>query len=250
MSTKQRVKNLRFSEASREGCLREDGLNLDLRYILRPMESFYLLENVTPIEPSDKLCEDLAYIAVHVTVNNEQSRRDIIAAVLKDVLSRFDADRIHLFQNEPQRWKSKTVQYTGVLDYVIGSTAGSSRMFLIEAKDSWSDQSVYQVVMQLGCLQKQRSDKTPVFALLTNGLFYRFFAIDAEMTVYASRHLLFDCMRNSHFKDDPALKIILRWLFWLISCIMGISPSYNIESTETTRTSLLQTIKGQLGPRL
>ena len=64
-----------------------------------------------------------------------------------------------------------------------------SFLLVVEAKYEWPAKSVAQTLVEAGCLLKKRlaaGKNTPVFAVLTNGLLFRFFAIDTDGTVYSS----------------------------------------------------------------
>ena len=57
------------------------------------------------------------------------------------------------------------------------------------SKEGMADSAIPQVIAEAGCLLKKRlaaGKKTRVFAVLTNGLLFRFFAIDIKGVVYAS----------------------------------------------------------------
>ena len=62
-------------------------------------------------------------------------------------------------------------------------------LLVMEERYEWPAKSVAQTLAEAGCLLKKRlavGKKTPVFAVLTNGTDFRFFAIDTDGVVYAS----------------------------------------------------------------
>jgi hypothetical protein len=81
------------------------------------------------------------------------------------------------------------------VDYILGTSeyksAATRESFplIVEARKEWFDRAIPQVLCKAGCLLKRRlaaGKDTPVFAVLTNGEFFRFFAIDTDNVVYVS----------------------------------------------------------------
>jgi hypothetical protein len=65
----------------------------------------------------------------------------------------------------------------------------ASSLVVVQATMEWPDSSVSQDLCQAGCLLKRRlavGKITYVFAVLSNGQLFRFFAIDTDGVVYAS----------------------------------------------------------------
>jgi hypothetical protein len=92
-------------------------------------------------------------------------------------------------------WEGTGFGYTGDVDYMLGSSriktvqSMDSSLLVTIAKEEWPQNTVPQVLAETGCLLKKRlaaGKNTPVFAVLTNGTDYRFFAIDTTGVVYAS----------------------------------------------------------------
>ena len=81
---------------------------------------------------------------------------------------------------------------------------------------SKADDSVAQVLCEAGCLLKKRlaaGKETPVFAVLTNGLLFRFFAIDTNGVVYSSGlpPIGLGFGSEGDYTNSPTLSEILRW---------------------------------------
>ena len=99
---------------------------------------------------------------------------------------------------------------------------------VVEAKKEWPDKAVPQVICEAGCLLKKRLASvkhTPVFAVLTNGTDFRFFAIDPEGVVNASdKEVLKVGDDDATFRNSESLKMILRWITWLTNVVKIISP--------------------------
>jgi hypothetical protein len=66
---------------------------------------------------------------------------------------------------------------------------GEFYFLVVKAKMEWPADAVAQVLAEAGCFLKKRlaaGKETPVFTILTNGLYYRLFAINTDSVVYSS----------------------------------------------------------------
>ena len=93
---------------------------------------------------------------------------------------------------------------------------------------------------------------TPVFAVLTNGLFFRFFAIDTDGTVYSSGlpPIGLGYGPEGDYTNSPTLSEILRWFTWFMTSIKSISPRASSEdlTVEKIEDSLTQ-LRNCFGPK-
>jgi hypothetical protein len=91
---------------------------------------------------------------------------------------------------------------------------------------------------------------TPVFAVLTNGLLFRFFAIDTDGVVYASETRILGFGEDGTYNSSTSLSEILRWFTWFMSAINSVSPRASSEdlTTEKIGDSLTQ-LRNCFGPK-
>jgi hypothetical protein len=148
-------------------------------------------------------------------------------------------------------WEGTGVAYTGDVDYMFGSSKTKSVenmdsfLLVVEAKHEWPDKSVTQTLAEAGCLLKKRLDagkNIPVFAVLTNGTFFRFFAIDTDGVVYASGMEILQLGEDGTYKSSSSLSVILRWITWLMVAIKSVPPRASAEdlTVEKIEDSLTQ----------
>jgi hypothetical protein len=113
------------------------------------------------------------------------------------------------FCNVKNHWEGTGVGYTGHVDYTSNTrSVDSVDSFLLVkvARKEWPDSAVPQIICEAGCLLKRRvavKKYTPVFAVLSNGTFFQFFAIDVDSVVYSSK-----CPYNS-FKFEMEVNLYL-----------------------------------------
>jgi hypothetical protein len=253
ISTIPPIPSIPFSSATLFDCARPDGLALDLRYIepfVNPAPTLRIPQEIVHPVPSDFLCEHLITVQKHFAMNNEKSCRMLIDAILTEVLTDESNECLFGFCAVENDWEGTGLGYTGSVDYMLGSSriksAATMDSFLMvtEAKHEWPDTSVAQVICEAGCLLKRRLEAgkhTPVFAALTNGLLFRFFAIDTDGVVYSSG-LCPICLglgEDDTYKSSTSLSDILRWFIWFMS---SIKPASSIDdlTAEKTNDSLAQ----------
>ncbi|KAI9341490.1 hypothetical protein BDR26DRAFT_802301 [Obelidium mucronatum] len=235
MTTKPSVS---FSHVTFDDCKRVDGLSLDLGFIERGKSSratIHLPEEVKQmqIEPSASLCEYLSKLDSLWAFNSEMSCRTRIDAILVEALHLCDAPLL-IFCELENDWSGDGIDYTGNVDYMIGSAPSAdatskvdSFILVVEAKREWPDSAVAQVLAEAGCLLKKRlasNKNTPVFAVLTNGRLFQFFALDMNGVVFCSGPLIALGQGDNGWVDSPSLIEILRWLMWFINCMKLVSP--------------------------
>jgi hypothetical protein len=123
-------------------------------------------------------------------------------------------------------WEGTGFGYTGDVDYMFGSSNSKSVddmdsfLVVVQAKYEWPAKSVAQTLAEAGCLLKKRLDagrNTPVFAALTNGTDFRFFAIDTDGVVYASDKEVLKVGEDGTYNSSSSLSIILRWFTWFMT---------------------------------
>ena len=191
-----------FSTATLYDCGRSDGLALDFDNVtmlnnripsLRIPDSF-----ASPI-PSDFLCETLHNFENVWVLNNENSARIVINAILTQVLLNQVNEKLSGYYDVKNDWDGPGFEHIGNADYMFGFSrlnsveSMESLFFIIQARNEWPDQAVAKVICEAGCLLRSRQaagKNTPVFAALTNGNLFRFFAIDTDGIVYASELII------------------------------------------------------------
>ena len=109
-----------------------------------------------------------------------------------------------------------------------------SHILVAEAKSEWPRSAVPQIVAQAGCLLKRRLEtgrETPVFAVLSNGHFFRFFAIHTDAVVYSSTDFVLQRGEDNSYQSSTFLHEILRWMHWMISTYESVSPRASSDSS-------------------
>ena len=234
-----------FSSATFDQCERFDGLNLKTDYIATSVVTLHIPDDVVSREPSASLSEQLERIDAVWSLTNEKACRMVIDAILTEALFDSENEKLKGFCEVRNEWEGEGVRYTGAADYMLGTSKSQSLsnidsfLLIVEAKKDWSDSAVPQVICEAGCLLRRRMDadkNTPVFAVLTNGLFFRFFAIDTNGEVYSSgaAPLYLSLGPGGGYSDSPSLREILRWFKWFLTAIKSISP----RSTQTPLTAV------------
>jgi hypothetical protein len=252
-----------FSSATLNDCVRPDGLALDLRFIEPiaevPFPTLRIPEEIVHPVPSDFLCEHLLSIWRFVVIDNEKACRQLIDAILLEVLKSEFNDSLHQFCKVNNDWEGPGFGYSGNVDYMLGSSRTKtvdtmdSFLLVVEAKKEWPDSAVPQALCEAGCLLKKRlaaGKKTPVFGVLTNGTDFRFFAIDIDGVVYASGKKVLELGEDGTYKSSSSLSEILRWFTWFMTAIKSISPRASSEdlTVEKIEDSLTQ-LRNCFGPK-
>ena len=254
-----------FSKASLNDCVRPDGLALDLHFIEPiaevPFPTLRIPQEIIIPVPSDFLCEHLLAVQKLFVLNNEKSCRMLIDAILIEVLKSEFNDSLYGFCEVKNDWEGKGFGYTGDVDYMFGSSKTKSVddmdsfLLVAQAKKEWPDSAIPQVLAEAGCLLKKRlaaEKKTPVFAALTNGLLFRFFAIDTDGVVYSSGQtpICLGLGQDGTYKSSSSLSEILRWFTWFMTAIKSISPRASTEAlaAEMIEDSLTQ-LRDCFGPK-
>lgn len=120
-------------------------------------------------------------------------------------------------------WEGQGVKYAGNADFMIGTYhrySLDSHVLVMQARGEWSDRAIPLILAEAGCLLKRRLEaekKTPVFAVLSNGSLFRFFAIDTDSAVYSSAEFPLTPGQDGSFQSSTSLPEILRWLRWILS---------------------------------
>ena len=217
-------------------------------------------EIIIPV-PSDFLCEHLLTVQKLFVLNNEKACRMLIDAILIEVLKSEFNDSLYGFCEVKNDWEGTGFGYTGDVDYMFGSSRTKSVdtmdsfLLVVEAKYEWPAKSVAQTLAEAGCLLKKRlaaGKNTPVFAVLTNGLLFRFFAIDIDGVVYSSGQtpIGLGLGPGGDYTDSPTLSEILRWLTWFMISIKSISLRASSENlTDNAIGDSLTQLRKCFGPK-
>ena len=226
--------NVAFSEATFTDCTRRDGLNLDINLVW-PYQgpTLHLPSDFPAPSPTLVLIEQMVRIQRAWIHDNETARRMIINAILTEViLNGLGAHLRGYCEVNNDLEFSNGVKYTGFTDYMIGTglepRSVDTLVLVVKAKGAWLPSAIFpQVICEAGCLLKRRiqaGKETPVFAILTNGENFQFFALDVDSKVYSSGQIVLDRGSSGSFADSPSLIEILRWCYWFVSCMNAVSP--------------------------
>ncbi|KAJ3334440.1 hypothetical protein HDU91_002732, partial [Kappamyces sp. JEL0680] len=130
-----------------------------------------------------------------------------------------------------------------------------SFLLVVEAKKEWPDSAMAQVLVEAGCLLKKRlasGNKTPVFAVLTNGQLFRFFCIDVDGVVYSSGAppIGLGPGPSGDYSTSTSLSEILRWFHWFLTSIKTTSQqASSSEMTDLEMQDSLTKLKCCFGPK-
>jgi len=248
-----------FSSATLNDCVRPDGLSLNIDYVTIDAPSLRIPTSFPTPVASDFLCENLSRIKSVWVLDNEKACRIVIDAILTEVLLNESNEQLLGFCEVKNDWEGTGFGYTGDVDYMFGSSkiksvdTMDSFLLVVEAKKEWPDSAIPQVLCEAGCLLKKRlaaGKDTPVFAVLTNGLLFRFFAIDTNGVVYSSEAELLKIGRDGTYNSSTSLSEILRWFTWFMTSIKSFSPRASSEdlTTEKIDDSLTQ-LRNCFGPK-
>jgi hypothetical protein len=174
---------IQLSSATLWDCKRPDGLALNYRNV----EDFGFVSFRVPTDypcppPSDLLIQSLDRIMRVWTLSTEKACRTLTDAILTEAVWSHPNQELEVFCQVNNDWEGQGVKYSGTADYMIGTMhrySVESHILVMEAKIEWAYSDIPRVLAEAGCLLKRRLEagqKTPIFALLTNGRrFYRFF---------------------------------------------------------------------------
>jgi hypothetical protein len=251
--------SVQFSKATFSHCVRLDGLALNIDYATIDAPTLHIPTSCPIPVASDFLCENLSRIRTVWVLDNEKACRIVIDAILTEVLLNETNERLLGFCEVKNDWEGTGFGYTGDVDYMFGSSKTKSAdnmdsyLLVVEAKKEWPDSAIPQVLCEAGCLLKKRlaaGKNTPVFAVLTNGLLFRFFAIDTDGVVYASKTRILEIGEDGTYNSSTSLSEILRWFTWFMTAINSVSPRASSEdlTTEKIGDSLTQ-LRNCFGPK-
>ena len=262
----QQLKNTKkpsvpFSKVTLNDCVRPDGLALNIDHVFIDAPSLHIPTSFPTPVASDFLCENLSRIKTVWVLDNEKACRIVIDAILTEVLLNESNEQLLGFCEVQHDWEGTGFGYTGDVDYMFGTSKPKSVdtmdsfLLVVEAKKEWPDSAIPQVLCEAGCLLKKRlaaGKNTPVFAALTNGLLFRFFAIDIDGVVYSSGQtpIGLGLGPGGDYTDSPTLSEILRWFTWFMTSIKSISPRASSEdlTVEKIEDSLTQ-LRNCFGPK-
>jgi hypothetical protein len=261
-----------FSKMTMTDIKRADGLNLNLENVYPERTKLHtptlrLPGYIDSPSPSAWLCEGLKKYDSVWAFNTEMACKIIIDAIITESLYYSDAN-LTAFCETDNRWSGAGIEYTGNVDYMIGScdtreTAENIDSFLlvVKAKLEWpqrymlpltphvlilcSCSALPQVLAEAGCLLRRRlaaGKNTPVFAVLTNAEHFQFFAIDVDNVVYCSGQPIFLGLgSDGDWASSTSLRQILRWFKWFITSMASISPqSSQVDISQTKDEALVR----------
>ncbi len=248
-----------FSRATPNDCVRPDGLALNIDYASVKAPTIHIPVDFPAPVASAHLCETLVRIDKVWVLDNEKACRIVIDAILTEVLLNEANEQLLGYCKVKNDWEGTGFGYTGDVDYMFGSSKTKSVdtmdsfLLVAEAKKEWPDSAISQVLAEAGCLLKKRlaaGKNTPVFAVLTNGIFFRFFAIDTDGMVYASKTRLFEIGEDGTYNSSTSLSEILRWFTWFMTSIKSFSPRVSCEDLTTEKIDdPLTQLRNCFGPK-
>ena len=219
---KSRLKeSVTFSAATRDHIVNVLKLKLDA---LKSKAHFLSLPTgfVRPII-SNTLHESLVYLAKPNKLETEAGRSDVIKAFMREAAEQVNTD-LELLPEFPLSWKQNGLRFNGFIDLVMTNDDKSSILLVVEAKNGWqANLGVFQLLAEAGCLLRSREKigkKTPVFAILSDGCHFKFFAIDErDGAVYSFPFIAAELPLISDYKSNPQVIEIVSWIMWLVFCI-------------------------------
>ncbi|KAJ3301345.1 hypothetical protein HDV03_001014 [Kappamyces sp. JEL0829] len=260
-----KIPSVSFASATLEDCVREDGLALDLRYIepiaMVPVATLHIPPEIAAPVPSSFLCDHLLKVMKLFVLDNEKVCRMLIDAILLEVLDGEANETLSGFCDVDNDWFGPGFGYTGSTDYMFGFSKTKSVktmdsfLLVVEAKKEWPDSAMAQVLVEAGCLLKKRlasGNKTPVFAVLTNGQLFRFFCIDVDGVVYSSGAppIGLGPGPSGDYSTSTSLSEILRWFHWFLTSIKTTSQqASSSEMTDLEMQDSLTKLKCCFGPK-
>jgi hypothetical protein len=243
---------INFSAATKADCMRKGGVELNLDNISKWTPTLHLPEDSAEFRPSQTLCESLRRVLRFSQLDSEAARRGFLNMILYEALH-LSSGRLMLHEEQELSWQGRGMAYTGRADYMIGTARLDSNLLVVEAKKEWSDIYVFQLLAEAGCLLNKRSNEgkqTPVFAVLTNGCLFKFFALDIDSVVYCSRNIMISTHSPESFEIDTDLAEVLRWLVWLIDVIPTVSVrAGDAPLNEDSLNQSLVSLRSCFGPR-
>jgi len=160
---------VQFSSATIRDCIRLDGLNLNLSNVSRIQRrpSLHIPPHINAHSPSSFLCKTLERIDKVWVSDHEKACRIIIDAILTEVLHSVENEKLLGYCDVKNNWDGAGCNYTGNVDYMFGSSPDSDGLIdalilVVEAKNEWPDQALYQVLAEAGCLLKKRIESGKV----------------------------------------------------------------------------------------
>jgi hypothetical protein len=239
---------VKFSSAKVQDCIDADRLGMKVENVDDQQATLHIPANFPTPVPGPELCSTLKKV---YRVWKQARRQSLIDAILTEAVDiAIDKDsQLRGYCDVQIEWIGDHVIFEGILDYMIGYTSNdgrlNSRFLIVEAKKGWlPEASVWQTVSQAGCLMKNRLEagkNTPVFAALSDGDHFRFFAVDTDMKVYCSQTIYIRRATNG-FSSSDSLVEILRWFSWILEVCKSDLPaaSQGDLSDKVVPTSLVQ----------
>jgi hypothetical protein len=248
-----------FSKATLQDCVRFDGLNLNIDNVTLKAPTLHIPTSFSASVASDFVCENLSRIKATWVLDNDRACRMLINAILLEALKSEANENLVAFCEVKNDWEGTGFGYTGNVDYMLGTSKIKSvdnmdSLFLVvQASKECPESKVPQVLAQAGCLLRKRlaaGKKTPVFAVLTNGYFFRFFAIETDGVVYASEEKVLEIGKDGTYHSSSSLSDILGWLIWFVTAVKSISPAASGQdlTVENIEDSLTQ-LRNCFGPK-
>jgi hypothetical protein len=258
--TKSEKKKVIFSAATLENCQEPGGLGLNTVYVTKPVVSLFIPDTIPYLLPTEHLCSQLSKLYQHFDMRSEKACRMVIDAILLEILDSNINEKLHCYCEVKLDWDGSEIAFRGSADYLLGSAdVTDSCLLVVEAKKEWPANAVGQVISEAGCLLKKRQESrvaqmSPVFVVLSNGEYFKFFVIDIDGMVYTSGRtalVLAPSETGTFSPDNESLKAILRWFYWFITAIKRASPRSSASDLQNIQIDRhLSELRKCFGPRL
>jgi hypothetical protein len=197
--TKPEKKKVIFSAATLEDCQEPGGVGL---YVTKPVVSLFIPDTIAYLLPTEHLCSQLSKLYQHFDMRSEKACRMVIDAVLLEILDSDINEKLRGYCEVKLDWDGSEIAFRGSADYLLGSSnVTDSCLLVVEAKKDWPANAVAQVLSEAGCLLRKRQESrvaqmSPVFVVLSNGEYFKFFVIDVDGMVYTSGRTALVLARN------------------------------------------------------
>lgn len=177
---------------------------------------------------TEEFIRSLKFAVKNYGFKTEASRSLVVAEFLKNALIQTNNEHLQVVPQSRHNCECGGIEFAGVADYAISNDDSSSQLIVVAVKARLDEISAQlQLLAQAGSLLRQRGvhhRASPVFAVLANGQFFRFYAIDdRDSTVYSSRAILLDYRANPDFHSYQDLIDVVTWFRWFVNVMTSIS---------------------------
>lgn len=199
-----------------------DALRLFAELVKQDLPSIGIPDDFPTVIPSATFLDELARIQRLWVIDGSDSCRQIVEAFITEVLDHANDEMLHVLRNVENVATDNNWEYYGHTDILICRStkrAIDSRnvcLVMMEVSGDW-DGAIPELICQVGCWKAQRSDifdDMPIFAILTNGHSFQFFAMDQSVLYFNGRSL--EIPRLNDPLAIEKLGEILRWACWFL----------------------------------